>query len=331
MNTRRFSDFILPAFVCSVILNVLCLFGNFRNFSEHLPNSKSPQPQMYGHLCPHFRGGLGNLMFMYASIYGMAKEKGMGIGVYRNMELYRLFNITEKAIQDRSICDSAIEIFEYRPCAYNVETTGFTSSKNIKHKSYLQSWQYFADVEADIRAQFVFKYFIKIKATDVLRQAVASHFKQSSSWQNEAAKLTVVGVHIRRGDYLKKDKIKYGYQVASAEYVEKAMQYFRDKYNNTLFLVFTNPNKEDIKWCKQFINGSDVIHMNANSREVDMCALSLCNHTVMTVGTFGWWASWINKGETIYYTDVAKQGSPLLKDFSADMTDYFYPGWQGMN
>lgn len=331
MNTRRFSDFILPAFVCSLILNVICLIGNFRNFPENLTGGIVPQPQGHSYLCPFFRGGLGNLMFMYSSIYGMAKEKGMGMGVYINMELYRLFNITEQPITDKSICDKAIEIYEYRPCAYNVETTGFTSSKNIRHKSYLQSWQYFATVEEDIRAQFVFKDYIAMKARDVLRQAVSSYYPKSASWQNEAKHLTIIGVHIRRGDYLKKDKIQYGYQVASSGYVAKAMQYFRDKYNETLFLIFTNPNPTDIKWCKESINGSDVIHMTANAREIDMSAISQCNHTVMTVGSFGWWASWLNKGETVYYKDVARPKSSLKGDFSDDMMDYFYPGWIGMD
>ncbi|XP_060085024.1 galactoside alpha-(1,2)-fucosyltransferase 2-like [Ylistrum balloti] len=327
----RFGDFILPAFVCSLVLNVVCLIENFWNFSENHHGSNYLQPQAYSYLCPFFRGGLGNLMFMYASIYGMAKEKGMGIGVYKNMELYRMFNITEKAIKDTRICDKAVEIYEYRPCAYDVATTGFTSSKNIRHKSYLQSWRYFEDIEEDIRAQFVFKDFIKAKAADILRRAVATYIKQYPSLQSSVGNLTIVGVHIRRGDYLKKDKIQYGYEVASSAYVEKALQYFRDKYNNTLFLIFTNPNPPDIKWCKQYINGSDVVHMKANAREIDMCAISQCNHTVMTVGTFGWWASWINKGETIYYKDVATPKSSLLDDFSQDMTDYFYPGWIGMD
>ncbi|OWF52800.1 galactoside 2-alpha-L-fucosyltransferase 1-like [Mizuhopecten yessoensis] len=330
MNIRRCSEFILPAFVCSVFLNAFCLLGSFWQFSENTSASKFLQPKGYSYLCPYFRGGLGNLMFMYASIYGMAKEKSMGIGIYKDMELYKLFNITENAIEDQQICNKAVEIFEYRPCAYDVETTGFTSSKNIKHSSYLQSWKYFQQVDDDIRAQFVFKDSIQSRAGDVLRQAVKSYFNTSSSSRSNDKTLTIIGVHIRRGDYLKKDKIKYGYAVASSSYVDKAMDYFRDKYNNTLFLVFTNPNAADIKWCKENVNGSDVLHMKANIREVDMSAIAQCNHTVMTVGTFGWWASWLNKGETVYYKHVARPKSSLLNDFSSDMSDYFYPGWKGM-
>lgn len=268
-------------------------------------------------------------MFMYASIYGMAKEKGMALGIYKHMELYKHFNITEKPVSDKAICGKAVDIYEYRPCAYDVDTTGFTSAKNIKHNSYLQSWKYFESVEDEIRAQFVFKKAIKTKAEGVIRTYVRRYLTNLNSTLHPE-EMTVVGVHVRRGDYLKKEKIKYGYQVATASYVRKALQYFRNKYRNTVFLIFTNPNPADIKWCFDNINGSDVVHTKANAREIDMCALSMCNHTVMTVGTFGWWASWINTGETIYYEKIARPNSSLLEDFSKDRLDYFYPGWKGM-
>jgi hypothetical protein len=46
-------------------------------------------------------------------------------------------------------------------------------------------------------------------------------------------------VHIRLGDYLLKDKIEFGYNVATKQYMDDAIDYFKSKYNNTLCLVFT--------------------------------------------------------------------------------------------
>jgi galactoside 2-L-fucosyltransferase 1/2 len=62
-------------------------------------------------------------------------------------------------------------------------------------------------------------------------------------------------VHIRRGDYLLKDKIEFGNNVATKQYIDDAMDYFKSKYNNTLFLVFTESKTEDLKWREEHLNG----------------------------------------------------------------------------
>jgi len=75
--------------------------------------------------------------------------------------------------------------------------------------------------------------------------------------------------------------------------------------------------------------GSDLIHMRMFTAEVDMCSLTKCNHSIITVGSFGWWAAWLANGLTIYYKDIAMNGSEYRGDFSENMTDFFYPGWIG--
>jgi galactoside 2-L-fucosyltransferase 1/2 len=56
----------------------------------------------------------------------------------------------------------------------------------------------------------------------------------------------------------------------------------------------------------------------------------MCNHTIITVGSFGWWSAWLANGTTVYFKDVAKQNSPLRKAFSKDMSDFFFPSWVGL-
>ena len=94
-------------------------------------------------------------------------------------------------------------------------------------------------------------------------------------------------MHIRLGDYLLKDKLEFGYNVATKQYIDDAIDYFKSKYNNTLFLVLTESETEGLKWREENINGSNIIHMEPKSKEVDTCSISLCNHTIITVGTFG--------------------------------------------
>jgi len=51
----------------------------------------------------------------------------------------------------------------------------------------------------------------------------------------------------------------------------------------------------------------------------------MCQHTVITVGTFGWWAGWLANGTTVYYKDWPRRGSPLAA--LARHADYFPPYW----
>ncbi|XP_052280959.1 galactoside alpha-(1,2)-fucosyltransferase 1-like [Dreissena polymorpha] len=53
---------------------------------------------------------------------------------------------------------------------------------------------------------------------------------------------------------------------------------------------------------RNFYNNSNnwkVAFLEGNSDAVDMAVLSLCDHTIVSTGTFGWWAAWLAGGTTI--------------------------------
>ncbi|VDH94561.1 Hypothetical predicted protein, partial [Mytilus galloprovincialis] len=53
-----------------------------------------------------------------------------------------------------------------------------------------------------------------------------------------------------------------------------------------------------------------------------------CNHTTITVGSFGWWSGWLAGGEVTYFKWPATPGSGL--ETTMNYTDYFYTGWIGL-
>jgi galactoside 2-L-fucosyltransferase 1/2 len=280
-------------------------------------------------ICPYWNGGLGNLMFEYASLYGISQLKEMTLVINQNDTIATVFpnipQVNTKYTTSKP-CDNASVVSEKQACAFGMESYSFKRSAVVLHKSYLQSWRYFQLVENDIRKQFVFKPDVQHQARANIEHQVKQYLNNSENFKD----LQIIGVHIRRGDYLLKDKIQFGYNVATKQYIDDAMDYFKSKYNNTLFLVFTGSKTEDLKWREEHLSGSNIIHMEPKSKEVDMCSISLCNHTIITVGTFGWWSAWLGQGTTIYYKDVARRNSSLRNDFSSDITDFFYPGWIGM-
>ena len=62
--------------------------------------------------------------------------------------------------------------------------------------------------------------------------------------------------------------------------------------------------------------------------QVHLAVLGKCNHVIMSVGTFGFWAGYLSGGDVIYYTPPYKKGSPLDIQFSGD--DFFLPKWIGI-
>jgi galactoside 2-L-fucosyltransferase 1/2 len=173
----------------------------------------------------------------------------------------------------------------------------------------------------------VFPASVQEKAQRVINNYTSRYTAKRGRVQN----LQIIGVHIRRGDYQLPRTIKYGYIIVTKTYIDNAFQYFRTRCDNTcLFLVFTGTGKEDIKWREENIKGDDVLNVVANPRDIYMCALSMCNHTIITIGSLGWWSAWLANGTTVYFKDVAKQNSYLRKDFSKDMSDFFLPSWVGL-
>lgn len=316
-----FSDNIYVILAISLLLN---LFYLYRQYGDYLLPGKMKRRNFY--LCPHFQGGLGNLMFQFASVYGIATAKGMNVALFPFNDINRTFNLSMHFIRNRTVCREAKIVREKKSCMFDSAARNFTSGHNyLLQKSYLQSWKYFSNVEQNLRKQFVFTGDVRYKAQNIIREALTAFNAKSENAEN----VTFIGVHVRRGDMVKRNNVNYGYLTAPKEYLEKAMDYFRKKIKRTLFLIFTNPNDADRKWCQNNIKGNDVMLMDKRPREIDMCTMANCNHTIMTVGSFGWWSSWLANGTTIYYKNVAKPGSKLREEFSKDMSDYFYPGWIG--
>jgi len=65
--------------------------------------------------------------------------------------------------------------------------------------------------------------------------------------------------------------------------------------------------------------------MSTQDPITDMAILTMCQHTIITVGTFGWWAAWLTNGTTVYYKDWPHRGSLLAAANSH--ADYFPPHW----
>ena len=133
-----------------------------------------------------------------------------------------------------------------------------------------------------------------------------------------------MGVHVRHGDITDEMTREIGYQTAGIGYFSKAMDYFKQRYDNVHFVVAT----DDIKWVLTNLNFPNMT-LTKQTDVYDFAILSHCDHVIMSVGTFGWWAGWISGGEVVYRYPQYKPGTPLSKDFITE--DFFPSHWIGFN
>lgn len=98
----------------------------------------------------------------------------------------------------------------------------------------------------------------------------------------------LIAIHIRRGDYVDLD------WVLDMQYYLKAVEYFKEKYPDCVFIVFTN----DEVWCKVHLPWEWVVHKSIEDYK-DMMLMSEMDGLIIANSTFSWWAAFLSENSEI--------------------------------
>lgn len=249
-------------------------------------------------------GGLGNQMFYYA-LYKALQKEGKDVCIedfshYKNIK--RFDNNLEDVFPNveyihaskrdyNRLTDSSMvpwqrirrKIFGRNDKLY-LEKDAITYEKNIFELEncycvgYWQSSKYFEKVEDTIRHDFEFAW--ENFSDDVL--TVRRHIQESNA----------VSIHVRRGDYLEKKFASIYGGICTLDYYQRAIEYFRNKFSNCKFFLFTN----DLEWGKT-IQEDDINLVECSKvapSYADMALMSCCNHNIIANSSFSWWGAWLN-------------------------------------
>ena len=85
---------------------------------------------------------------------------------------------------------------------------------------------------------------------------------------------------------------------------------------------------DDPAWCREHINATNIAYSTEHSPIVDLAIASLCDHAIITIGTFGWWAAWFANGITITQRNLPKKGSALSRRLHRE--DHYKREWIGL-
>lgn len=260
-------------------------------------------------------GGLGNQMFIYAFSVALREIFRQEILVdthyyksrnfHNGLEIERIFGIhlTEAKLSDKlkmswyfpnywidyhllgKLPARKNTIRELPGQKVNFELLGDSSDKF--YDGYWQSYQYFDSCRDVILKEFTFP---KISMEDKL------NFELNERLNNEE---NSVGIHIRRGDYLKNWKYR---GLCGIDYYQKAIAYILEHIKSPKFFLFS----DDIDWVKENISpllkGYDVTFVNWNhsiNSYKDMQLMAMCKNLIIANSSFSWWAAYLNQNNPI--------------------------------
>ncbi|KAG9481609.1 galactoside alpha-(1,2)-fucosyltransferase 2-like [Eleutherodactylus coqui] len=311
-------------FYADVPISLICPETD-RKFSNIEKDVADTDSNSLAVICRHSRiwtvkpnGRLGNHMGQYATLYALAKANGRKAFILQEMHNYLapIFKISLPVLHNslaRHVPFTEYWIHDWMSEEYNHIEGSF-----IQLTGYPCSWTFFHHLREDILKEFTIHDYLKTEANRVLEGL--KRFRKN---------VTYIGVHVRRGDYVSLMPNMWKGVIADKGYLEKAMNYFRRKYKEPVFVVTSN----GMQWCKENLDNSkgDVFFSgdgNESTPGKDFALLVSCNHTIMTIGTFGFWASYLVGGETIYLTNFTLPESEFLKLFHYDAA--FLPEWIGI-
>ena len=244
-------------------------------------------------------GRLGNQMFQYASMRGIASVKDFDWVVppenydhTANYALFETFKMTN--VQEKNIGFVEGEILKETIHCYDKNLVD-SCSDNTNLDGFFQTEKYFENIADEIRSDFTFK----------------DEYLKPCKEFIDSLDTTPIFLHVRRGDAIGKE---HYHPVAPMSYYVEALKKF-DK--DTPCFVFS----DDIDWCKsQELFKSDRFLFNDNIERydyqsmdgsgsmqytllphVDLCLMSLCSGAIIVNSSFSWWGAWLqnNRGKVI--------------------------------
>jgi galactoside 2-L-fucosyltransferase 1/2 len=281
-------------------------------------------------------GRLGNILFMFASAYGLAKIHGCLLHISEHIleELRAIFQFTLTNYISKEHVDLLTNqniTSQYIDCQFDPKLMRPEAVKYFEIEGYWQSFAYFSQYLDEIRTLFSFKQsilrIIFPFINSILPNTLYLYKNMSFRVIKENIKLISpviwIGIHVRRGDNLNSLQREKGYTVSTVEFFDKAIAYFTRRYQNrTLFIVVS----DDKPYCRKiFQNRSNVIVTPDDfSPAADLAVISLCTDAIATCGSYSWWGAVLAGGIVLHDEKFPRRNSTI--ETICPRSSY-YPPW----
>ena len=226
-------------------------------------------------------GRLGNQMFQYASLRGIAANRGYDFGippsnfrdVWNDHQLFEVFELPHLPRGNIKFLDRG-----YAPVAKEV-TFGFDEHlfnqcpNDISILGFFQTEKYFERIKTSIVEDFTF------------RSHILTPCKEMMSGLDKP-----ISLHVRRTDYLTNPN----HTALDLSYYEQALEKFD---SDQTVIVFS----DDPEWCnEQELFASDRFLISENEdNTIDLCLMTLCSGHIIANSSFSWWGAWLANSKKV--------------------------------
>ena len=271
-------------------------------------------------------GRLGNQMFEYAALRGIAAKHGydwcippynaQSIENYSLHYCFKMEDVKEENLQQVNSGYVQERFFNYdeflvEKCPDNVSLHGF-----------FQSERYFKNVEDIIRREYTFH---------------DEHLEPCKQIMDEFKDQEPIMLHVRRGDPNLTDPrgFKWAYTQCSSQHPPQTIEYYESALaefdDNQPVFVFS----DSVDWVKEqeFFSGdrfliSEPVDKYADGSftpYADLCLMSLCSHAIIANSSMSWWGAWLQANSNKKVIAPKNWFGPAYAD--KDTTDLYCPDW----
>ena len=249
-------------------------------------------------------GRLGNQMFQFAALKGIARHHGYQFcfppsqnkNEWTDHQLLIPFKLG-------STNELNIQYIDFDRPTYQEKGFGFDQDLFDKCpdwvtiQGFFQTEKYFKHIKPELKLDFTFRDDIRIPCEEMISQLD-----------------NPVALHIRRTDYITNPN----HTCLGLDYYERALNIFP----NQTVLIFS----DDPQWCQnQELFEDDRFMISDNDDQyIDMCLMTMCKGHIIANSSFSWWGAWLSNSERVIAPKGWFEGS---NNSHLDTSDIYCSEW----
>ena len=255
---------------------------------------------------PVRKGGLGNQMFQVAAALIYGKETGKRVILPREQKhIHKVHpSLYEESIfQGFDTLPTEVDSIAIDRLCQN----GFTLYPG---EPGFEKWEIYP-IDGPLLLHGYFQYFPLIEKHN---EDLCKRFLTGLEMYRKEGNPTQIGIHIRRGDYLKFTDV---FTILDSSYYEKAIKEIEKRVpEKKLYRIFS----EDLEWCRQqtvFQNLENLEFVEEKDEIKALCEMISCEGGFITANSsFSWWGA---------YLGAHQKGAPCItpkkwmKGFTGDL------------
>jgi GR25 family glycosyltransferase involved in LPS biosynthesis len=246
-------------------------------------------------------GRLGNQLFQYAAMIGIAKKQGFALA----LPVWSYAKYFDFAFPDQYVPGVKCE----EPTFCHSELPDVDWMHDVDLKGFFQSFKYWQNAKEDVRKALSFRTEFKTQVRAQMDPKGVVFAKPT------------IAISIRRGDYVNNPN----YELLPITYYILALFEDFPNWREHNIVIFS----DDIPYCKVHFDCIPNVFFSENNSDIeDLCLMSMCDHFILSNSTFSWWGGML--GEK-FHSKVVRPcylfNGKLLQEAGNKLEDFFPENW----